>query len=144
MWRRTVAVLMAAVSVWGCSGAVHQLPPVDSANLGLAQREVQSASGVPQRRVVDDEEALLTMRTSLARIRPAATQLCREMNVGVCTWRFAALKDRSLNAGAGRGGVIFINRGVVEYANSEEEVALVLAHEIGHQAANHIAAGERN
>jgi|tagenome__1003787_1003787.scaffolds.fasta_scaffold20847256_3 predicted Zn-dependent protease len=144
MWRRTVAVLIGVVSVGGCSGAVHQLPPVDSANLSLAQSEVQGAGRVPQRRVVDDDEVLLTMRTALARIRPSATQLCREMNVGVCTWRVTALKDRSLNAGAGRGGVIFINRGVVEYANSEEEVALVLAHEIGHQSANHIAAGERN
>ena len=144
MWRRTVPVLMAASFLWGCAGAVHQLPQIDSNNLSLAQNEVRTSVGPPQRHIVNDDDALLTIRTALARIRPTATQLCREMNVGVCTWRFTALKDHSLNAGAGRGGVIFINRGVVEYANSEEEVALVLAHEIGHQAANHIAVGERN
>ncbi len=66
------------------------------------------------------------------------------MNVGVCEWKFRAMKDRSLNAGAAPNGLIIVNRGIVEYAANEEEVALVIAHEIGHQAANHIATGQRN
>lgn len=144
MWQRAIAFVLVASVVAGCSGAVHQLPQVDSANLSLAQTEVQSGAGAPQRRIIDDGEALSTLRTSLARIRPAATQLCHEMNVGVCTWRIVASKERSLNAGAGADGLIFINRGVVEYANNEEEVALVFAHEIAHQSANHVAAGQRN
>lgn len=49
-----------------------------------------------------------------------------------------------MNASAGPNGLIVINRGIVEYAANEEEVCLVIAHEIGHQAANHVAAGERN
>jgi predicted Zn-dependent protease len=115
----------------------------DQGNLNLAQTEVQKA-GAPQRHAVTDEEALATMRAALAQIRPAATQVCREMAVGVCEWRFTALKDRTLNASAGANGVIAVNRGIVEYANNEEEVALVIAHEIGHQSANHVAAGQRN
>lgn len=49
-----------------------------------------------------------------------------------------------MNAGAGPNGLIVVNRGIVEYAANEEEVCLVLAHEIGHQAANHIATSQRN
>lgn len=49
-----------------------------------------------------------------------------------------------MNAGAGPNGLIVVNRGIVEYAANEEEVTLVIAHEIGHQAANHVAAGQRN
>ena len=37
-----------------------------------------------------------------------------------------------------------VNRGIVEYATSQDEVALVIAHEIGHQAADHVATGQRN
>ena len=37
-----------------------------------------------------------------------------------------------------------INRGIVEYAANEDEVAMVIAHEIGHQAADHVATGQRN
>ena len=59
-------------------------------------------------------------------------------------WKFTILRDRSLNAGAGPNGLIVVNRGIVEYAANEEEVAMVIAHEIGHQAANHVATGQRN
>ncbi|HYD05078.1 MAG TPA: M48 family metallopeptidase [Reyranella sp.] len=133
---------MASV-VCACSGAVHRLPAVDQGNLNLAQTGVQNA-GVPQRRAVNDEEVQDTLRSALDRIRPAADQLCREMAVGTCTWRFIMLPDRSMNASAGPNGVVTVNRGIVEYAGSQEEVALVIAHEIGHHAANHLATNQRN
>jgi predicted Zn-dependent protease len=66
------------------------------------------------------------------------------MNVGVCDWRFQMSRDRDLNGGAMGYGNIVLNRGIVEYAASEEEVCLVVAHEIGHHAANHVARGRRN
>jgi predicted Zn-dependent protease len=37
-----------------------------------------------------------------------------------------------------------VNRGIAEYADNEDEVAMVIAHEIGHQSANHVATGQRN
>jgi len=49
-----------------------------------------------------------------------------------------------MNAGATGYGQIVLNRGIVEYAANEEEVCMVVAHEIGHHAANHIARGQRN
>ncbi len=49
-----------------------------------------------------------------------------------------------MNAGAAPNGVIVVNRGIVEYADNEEEVAMVIAHEIGHEAANHPRAAQRN
>src|SRR5258708_13329737 len=66
------------------------------------------------------------------------------MNVGVCEWTFGAVRDSSLNAGSSPNGVIAVNRGVVEYAENEEQICMVIAHEMGHEAANHIATGRRN
>ncbi|HYI03964.1 MAG TPA: M48 family metalloprotease [Reyranella sp.] len=122
---------------------MHRLPQIDGGNLSLAQGEVQSA-GAPQRRSVSDQEVDETLNAALRRIRPAATQICHEMRVGVCTWQFRVSANRSLNASAGANGLIVINRGIVEYAANEEEVAMVIAHEIGHQAADHVATGQRN
>jgi len=123
---------------------VHQLPQISQGNLGLAQTEVQEAGGPPPRRAVTDEEVLETLRSAERRIRAPAAQICGEMNVGVCEWRFGAVRDRSMNAGAWPNGLIVVNRGIVEYAANEEEVCLVIAHEMGHQAANHIATSQRN
>ena len=144
MWRRLVGSVTALAFLGACSGAVHQMPQLDQAHLNMVQSELQTAGGAPMRRTVSDEEALATMRAAVARIRPAAEQLCREMAVGVCQWSFTALRDRSLNAGAGPNGAITVNRGVVEYASSDEEVMLVIAHEVGHQSANHLANSQKN
>ena len=142
--RRSFLAFAGAGCLCGCSGAVHQLPQIDSGNLSLAQTEVQAAGGAPQRHAVSDLEVREVLNSALGRIRPAATQLCHEMNVGVCTWQFRVSSDRSLNASAGGNGQIVINRGIVEYARNEEEVAVVIAHEIGHQMADHVATGQRN
>lgn len=136
--------LAGACSVCGCSGAVHRLPQIHQDNLGLAQTEVHAAGGAPTRRAVSDEEANEVLQSAIRRILPAASQMCREMNTGVCTWQFQVSGDRSLNASARPNGLIVINRGVVEYATNEEEVMVVIAHEIGHQAANHLVASQRN
>jgi predicted Zn-dependent protease len=66
------------------------------------------------------------------------------MAVGTCEWRFVLLKDRSMNASAGPNGTVAVNRGIVEYAENEDQVAMVIAHEIGHQIANHVVTGQRN
>jgi predicted Zn-dependent protease len=141
---RLVLLLALTLGLGACSGAVHRLPQVDQGQLGLAQSEVQSQAGPPARRQVSDDEVMETLSAALKRIRPAASQVCREMNVGVCTWTFRVSSDRSMNASAGDNGVIVVNRGIVEYAQSEDEVAMVIAHEIGHQAANHLATARRN
>lgn len=144
MRRRSFLALSGACLVCGCSGAVHRLPQISQGNLGLAQAELQAAGGPPPRRAVTDEEALEILQSAERRIRAPAAQICGEMNVGVCEWQFRASPDRSLNAGAWPNGLIVVNRGIVEYAANEEEVCLVIAHEMGHQAANHIATSQRN
>jgi predicted Zn-dependent protease len=144
MQRRSFLALTGACFLCGCAGAVHRLPEVSDGNLSLAQTEVQGAGGPPLRRAVTDDEVTETLNSALRRIRPPADQMCREMNVGVCDWTFRASANRSMNASAAPNGLIVVNRGVVEYAENEEQVALVIAHEIGHQAANHIATGQRN
>src|SRR5262245_33948147 len=105
-----------------CSGAVHQLPSLSQSNLALAQTEV-AAGTAPQRRDVADDEVVAVARSALGRIRPSATQVCQEMAVGTCEWRFVLLKDRSMNASAGPHGVIAMNRGIIEYAENEDQVA---------------------
>lgn len=49
-----------------------------------------------------------------------------------------------MNASAGPNGVISVNRGIVEFAENEDQVAMVISHEIGRQIANHVATSQRN
>ena len=52
-------------------------------------------------------------------------------------YRFTVLDSPEVNAFALPGGYIFINRGLMAYLSTEEELAAVLGHEIGHVTARH-------
>jgi predicted Zn-dependent protease len=53
-------------------------------------------------------------------------------------YNFYVLEDKELNALTLPGGFIYVNNGLVKILN-DDELAYVLAHEIGHVAARHIA-----
>ena len=52
-------------------------------------------------------------------------------------YRFTVIDSPDINAFALPGGYIYINRGLMSYLSSEEELAAVLGHEIGHVTARH-------
>lgn len=52
-------------------------------------------------------------------------------------WRFSVVNTREVNAYAVPGGFIYVNRGLLDLARSDDEIAGVLAHEIAHVAARH-------
>jgi predicted Zn-dependent protease len=52
-------------------------------------------------------------------------------------WQFAVLDDRDVNAFALPGGFVYLNLGLLRAAGSAEEVAGVLAHEMGHVLSRH-------
>jgi predicted Zn-dependent protease len=52
-------------------------------------------------------------------------------------YRFTVLDSPDINAFALPGGYIYINRGLMSFLSSEEELAAVLGHEIGHVTARH-------
>lgn len=53
-------------------------------------------------------------------------------------YQFYVVKDKELNAFAIPGGFIYVNSGLIE-ASTDDELACVLAHEVGHIAARHSA-----
>src|SRR5262245_13099210 len=52
-------------------------------------------------------------------------------------WEFHCVNDKSINAFALPGGYVFINRGAIEAADNESQLAGVMAHELSHVALRH-------
>jgi beta-barrel assembly-enhancing protease len=66
-------------------------------------------------------------------------RLVERLNTGgvAYPWEFHCINDQSLNAFALPGGFVFVNRGSIEAADNEAELAGVLAHEMSHVALRH-------
>lgn len=121
----------------GCSGALHQVPQATPDQISAVDGEVLSGPDVEKRRPMSADEASRTLASVVERIHPVAQKVCHEINAGNCRWRYRVANDRSLNAYATAGGLVVLNRGLAELTANDEEIAMVLAHELGHHAANH-------
>jgi len=52
-------------------------------------------------------------------------------------YHFKALEDKEVNAVSLPGGFVYINKGLIDNVTSDDELAGVLAHEVGHIVARH-------
>ena len=52
-------------------------------------------------------------------------------------WEFHCVNDKAINAFALPGGFVFVNRGAIEAADNEAQLAGVMAHELSHVALRH-------
>ncbi|MGH6635961.1 MAG: M48 family metallopeptidase [Gammaproteobacteria bacterium] len=60
------------------------------------------------------------------------------------TWRFRVVRDYSVNAFSIGGGYIYVTEGAIRSAKTADELAAILAHEIGHQIGGHFCTLSRD
>ncbi len=100
-----------------------------------------------ERRIRDEEHPKILARFGGAYDDPALTAYVAETGEALAAtsetpeidFRFTVLNSPVVNAFALPGGYIYVSRGLLALADSEAELASVLAHEIGHVAARHAA-----
>ena len=66
-------------------------------------------------------------------------QIVTKLNNPPFEYRFSVIKSTAINAFATPGGYVYLNMGLINLAENESELAGVLAHEIAHVSARHIA-----
>lgn len=118
---KRLILLGAAVLLSGC--AVSQQQEVQmgqeySAQIAQQLPLIQDPEVVRYINVLGDSIAHLTKRSDL-------------------DWHFYVVDSRDVNAFAVPGGYVYVNRGLIERANSMDELAGVLGHEIGHVVKRH-------
>lgn len=78
-----------------------------------------------------DNEALQTY------VQQVGRELARNSHRSDLIYRFTVVDSDEVNAFALPGGYIYITRGLLAHLNSEDELAAVLGHELGHVTARH-------
>ena len=58
-------------------------------------------------------------------------------------YKYFISNDESLNAGCGMGHVMMVNVGTFKLINSEDEIAAIVGHEMGHGQKDHAAKGQK-
>ena len=131
-----IAVLTLIV-LGGCTSPKYMSKSVDTSEIRSAKREIDSDDSVVPR-YVDDIKAEKLIYQIYRELLPSAKRVCRTMGEDNCTWDVRYSTDESFNAFASNASTVTIQKGVLKYARNDDEVALVIAHELSHHAANHI------
>lgn len=77
-------------------------------------------------------------------VHDVGTQIASQSTRPELPWTFRVLDDPAINAFALPGGHVYVTRGLLTHLLSEDELAAVIAHEVGHIEARHAAIGHHN
>lgn len=123
-----LSLLMLCLSSIGFCSTAHALSYQQETMMGRAfLQQIQAHF-----EVVDDDFAHRY-------INALGQYLIRPLETKPFPFRFYIVKHDSLNAFAGPGGHIFIFSGLIEAADTPDELIAVICHEIGHVSARHVA-----
>ena len=104
-------------------------------NLFSPQQDVEMGRQVS--RQAERELPMLNDRRANAYVDALGKRLAAHAPGEKYPYQFRIVNDSAINAFALPGGFVYVNRGALEAADTEAQIAGVIAHEIGHVALRH-------
>ena len=131
--RPLFALMLALTLAAGAADAQTKITP--GWNMFSPQQDVE----IGAQSAAEAERQLPILRDTTAEnyINTIGQKLARNAGGPQFQYRFRVVNASDINAFALPGGYIYINRGIIENARNEGEVAGVVAHEIAHSALRH-------
>jgi len=137
-WLAGSMALASAILAWGCGGST---PAKERPReVILRSEDVDRKVGKETAQSVKAQLGLIEDPELVAYVAKVGARLARHAPRRGFEYSFQIVDQEAPNAFALPGGYIFVSRGLLTLANSEDELANVLGHEIVHVAARHAAA----
>jgi Zn-dependent protease with chaperone function len=133
------ALLTGLLLIFGCAPAQY-MPQFDDTTLRTKQREISSQTERVPHEISEDPNAVLSRIYN--RLEPRAREACiangeKWLDSSCSNWRVQVLDDENFNAYATPNHEIVFTTEVFRYTKSDDELAFILAHEMGHHILNH-------
>lgn len=138
--------LSALMALWACATPTVNTPAL-SAEEVQRERELQSEAARQQQGITvttrETSYYLEQLRRISPRIQKAGIEVCQGIGYDPCKFGFKLVEDSSINAFAD-GKNITITTGIIAFADSDDAVASILAHEYAHNVLGHVASTQHN
>src|ERR1700736_2262992 len=134
---RTVAISLVPALLSGT------LLPVQPAAAMSTAKEISLGQSINQQ--IDDENVIVTDPFLTSWVNSIGTKLSANRYRQDITYRFEVLNSDEVNAFALPGGYMHADMGLLNFVGSDDELAAVLGHEMGHVERRHVVTlGQKN
>lgn len=131
------------LALQGCGGTAFKLPPVSDREALLAAQEIDADANLPQfpRSDAYYREAISRLARQLTE---RVASICARAETEECRFTFHYVDDDEVNAHIDADAQVSLHRGLLDYLQTDEEIAAVMAHEMSHQIAGHVDESTRS
>lgn len=128
----------------GCTGAMYKIPQV-------SQTEIQSLQSKTSKEHMplvayerSDKYYKSTLKEISGNLSKRAKPLCKDSGYESCLFQVNYNAGDTVNAYASEGYKITVYKGLLQYLKTKDEMAAVVAHEMGHHLAKHNEKQKKN
>jgi predicted Zn-dependent protease len=133
----SAARLLLAIALAGCVAACAVNPVTGRREVTLISESTERQLGADEAKQVAATMGLVDDPKVVGYVREVGARVAAHSPLKSVDYTFAVVDMPEPNAFALPGGYVFVSRGLLAVTNSEDELAGVLGHEIGHIAARH-------
>lgn len=134
---KQLLMLMAILCLTGCAGSAYRLPEVNEADIRSMESKIAANKTPLKIYERSDKDYKQRLATISSRLRKNAKPLCQDSGYESCTFLVEYNADNEVNAYASDGYKITVYRGLLRHLKNNDEMAAVVAHEMGHHLARH-------
>jgi predicted Zn-dependent protease len=134
---RVFRLLAAAVTAGMLLGACESAPVTGRKQLVLMSDSQATQMGLDAYQKILKENKLSTDKTLIERVRRVGSRIAKASGKTGYDWEFNVIVDETPNAFALPGGKVGVNTGLFKVVENDDQLAAVMAHEVGHAIAHH-------
>ena len=131
-YRSRLIILILLVPISGCAAL-----SVEQGGFNLISLDEEWSMRDDLMKQVAQEYKLSSDPQMLAYLESLGTRLVAQTSLADRTWTFGIVDDDGVNAFNLPGGLVYVNRGLIQNAATLDQFTAVLGHEIAHGAARH-------
>lgn len=130
-------ILFLIVSIFICFGCTTIYnPATGKKELVFIDKQQESALGKNASKAIEREYTLSHDPILTERVKSLGQKIAKVSDRQDLDYIFKVVKSKEVNAFSLPGGFVYVNTGLLKYAD-DNELACVIAHEVGHIAARH-------
>lgn len=138
------AAFASVLFLTACAGSEYRLPQVSEADVQEMRQKIPANSASLKTYKRSDKQYKQKLASITNRLKKNVKPLCEHTQYENCHFETTYSSSDEINAFASGSSKITVHRGLLQYLKNDDEIAAVVAHEMGHHLANHIEETKQN